>query len=328
LLRSELKPWAARSRRPRHQRKSRKTITMPIIVPEGHASAALLRSEGIEVLHQPPRHGSTLRVGLLNLMPDKIGTEVQFARLLGTTRRHVELVPALPRSYRSTQEAAGLYARWSEKSLPRRLDGLIVTGAPLERLPFEDVAYWRELVCICNWATGNVGSTLYICWAAFAALYMFHGVRTRVMPYKISGVFQQQVMDPRDPLTAGLGAAFPCPVSRYAEVAVHDVPWGRGLTCLAQSLESGLCLVADGARNAHYMFNHLEYDAETLKLEYLRDRASRAGTAIPQNYLPNDDISSAPPLVWRRPAEKLFANWLTVVATRAHHAADLGRSAA
>ncbi len=112
-------------------------------------------------------------------------------------------------------------------------------------------------------------------------------------------------------LTARLGATFPYPVSRHAEIDVHDVPWRRGLTCLAQSPKSGFCLVADAPRNAHYMFNHLEYDADTLKIEYLRDCARRAGTAVPQNYLPNGDMSKAPSLAWRRPAEKLFANWLT-----------------
>jgi homoserine O-succinyltransferase len=155
-------------------------------------------------------------------------------------------------------------------------------------------------------------------------------VRIRVLPHKLSGVFQQQVMETGDPLTAGLGATFPCPVSRHAEAEVCDVPWRRGLTCLAQSSESALCLVADTTCNAHYMFNHLEYDADTLKLEYLRDCARRPGTALPRNYLPNDDMSKAPPLVWRRPAEKLFANWLAIFAARqrAHPAADLGRSAA
>jgi homoserine O-succinyltransferase len=303
---------------------------VPIILPDGLASAALLRREGIEVLHRPPRQGSVLRVGFLNLMPDMTGTEIQFARLLGATRRHVELVLALPPSYRCGHEGTGLYARWGETSLPRRLDGLIVTGAPLEHLPFEDVAYWRELVRICDWAASNVSSTLYICWAAFAALYTFHGVRTRILPHKISGVFQQQVTETTDPLTAGLGATFPCPVSRHAEVEVHDVPWRRGLTCLAHSSESGLCLVADSPRNAHYMFNHLEYDADTLKLEYLRDRARRAGTALPQNYLPNGDVSEAPPLVWRRSAEKLVANWLAILTARqrAHSAAGRARSAA
>ena len=137
-------------------------------------------------------------------------------------------------------------------------------------------------------------------------------------------------MDPSDPLTAGLGATFRCPVSRHAEVAADDVPWRRGLDCLAQSSQSGLCLVADAPRNAHYMFNHLEYDADALKREYLRDRRRRMDVSVPQNYLPNDDVSKAPPLVWRQPAEKLFANWLAMLAARrrARPAADLGRSAA
>ena len=289
---------------------------MPIILPEGLAAAASLRREGIEVLNQPSRQRPWLRVGLLNLMPNMTSSEMQFARLLATTRHDVELVLALPPSYRIGHEGARLYARWGETSLPRELDGLIVTGAPLEHLPFEDVTYWRELVRICDWAANDVGSTLYICWAAFAALYTFHGVRKRMLPQKISGIFQQRVIETGDPLTAGLGTTFPCPVSRHAEVEAHDVPWQRGLSCLAESSESGLCLLADPARNAHYMFNHLEYDAETLKLEYLRDRARRAGTTLPQNYLPNGDLSQTPPLVWRRPAEMLFANWLAILAAR------------
>ena len=261
-------------------------------------------------------------------MPDTTKTEVQFARLIGATRRHVELVLALPPSYRPGYEATRLYARWSEAAPPRQLDGLIVTGAPLEHLSFEDVTYWRELVWICDWAASNVGRALYVCWAAFAALYRFHGVRTRILPQKISGVFQQKVLATTDPLMAGLGASFPCPASRHSEVDVHDVPWRRGLTCLAKSSESGLCLIADASRNAHYMFNHLEYDADTLKLEYLRDRMRRTGTALPQNYLPNDDVSELPPLRWRRPAEKLFANWLASLEARTHPAAYLDRSAA
>jgi homoserine O-succinyltransferase len=298
---------------------------MPIILAEQSASAPVLRSEGIEVFHEPPPHRPTLRVGLLNLMPDKLITEVQFARLLGASRHDVELVVAVPRSYRSRHDVPRSYQRWCDTSLPPRLDGLIVTGAPLEHLPFEDVAYWRDLAYIFEWATSNVGDTLHICWAAFAALYIFHGVRTRLRPYKIFGVFQQQVMDARNALTSGMGATFPCPVSRYASVESYDLPWRRGLICLAQSRETGLCLVADAACSAHYMFNHLEYDADTLKLEYFRDRARRAEAILPRNYLPNDDLSKARPLVWCRPAEKLFANWLSILAKHAHQTTDPGR---
>ena len=223
---------------------------------------------------------------------------------------------ALPLSHRFGHEGTALYQRWSESCLPSSLDGLIVTGAPLEHLPFEDVTYWRELAGICDWAARSVGGTLYICWAAFAALYAFHGVRTRMLPRKISGIFQQWIVERGDPLTSGLGANFPCPVSRHAEVEALVLPWRRGLTLLAQSPESGLCLVADAPKHAHYMFNHLEYDADTLKREYLRDRARRADADVPENYLPDGDVSKIPPLVWRRPAERLFANWLSILAER------------
>jgi homoserine O-succinyltransferase/O-acetyltransferase len=288
---------------------------MPIILPEGLASAALLRREGIEVLRRPPS-GGALRIGLLNLMPDKARTEVQFARLLGATRRSVELVPALPASYRPGVEGTERYVRWGGTSLPRNLDGLIVTGAPLEHVPFTDVVYWRELVQICDWAAAHVESTIYVCWAAFAALHWFHGVPLRMLPRKLSGIFEQQVADAEHPLMAGLGAAFPCPVSRHAEVTAHDVPWRRDLICLAQSPRSGLCLIADEGRRAFHMFNHLEYDADTLKLEYLRDRSRRADVPAPENCWPDDDTSQPPPLTWRRPAETLFANWLAMLAAR------------
>jgi len=294
---------------------------MPIILPEGLASAAALRREGIDVLHRPPRHGAVLRIGFVNLMPDMTRTEIQFARLLGATRRHVELVLGLPPSYRPGRAGTEHYARWDGASLPRGLDGLIVTGAPLEQLPFEHVSYWRELAAICDWAAIEVGSTLYVCWAAFAALYRFHGVRQRVLPRKLSGVFRQHVVDVTDPLVAGLGATFSCPVSRHAEVVGHDVPWRRGLARLAHSPQSGLCLVADAPQSAYYLFNHLEYEADTLMLEYQRDRAHHADAALPRNYLPNDDVSAAPPLVWRRPAERIFANWLAILASRHTEAA-------
>src|SRR5436309_1030754 len=198
---------------------------MPIILPDGLASAALLRREGVDVLDRAPRQGAVLRVGLLNLMPEMTRTEMQFGRLLGATRHHVEVVLAVPQSYRRGHVETAFYSRWDETSLPHRLDGLIVTGAPLEHLPFEDVRYWRELMSIYDWAAANVGSTLYICWAAFAAMYKFHGVRTRVLPHKMSGIFQQEILDPNDPLISGLGATFHCPVSRHAEIETRDMPW-------------------------------------------------------------------------------------------------------
>src|SRR5262249_11044005 len=144
----------------------------------------------------------------------------------------------------------------------------------------------------------------------------FHDVPMRILPKKLSGIFEQQVTDLHEPLTCRLGTTFPCPVSRHADVGIQDVPWRRGLICLAQSPQSGLCLIADDRRGALYMFNHLEYDADTLKLEYLRDRSRRAGVPLPQNYWPQDDVSRPPPLIWRRSAERLFANWLAILATR------------
>src|SRR4029453_7534624 len=204
-------------------------------------------------------------------MPKKSRTEVQFARLLGAPGREVGLVLGLPVSYRAGVTGMEHYARWGKASVPRNLDGLIVTGAPLEHVPFDDVVYWRDLVAICDWAAAHVSSTFYVCWAAFAALHRFHGVPMRILSQKLSGIFEQQVMKAQAPLTARFGTSFSCPVSRHAEVSVDDVPWQKDLVCLARSPRSGLCLIADERCNAFYMLNHLKYDADTLKLEYLRD---------------------------------------------------------
>jgi homoserine O-succinyltransferase/O-acetyltransferase len=291
---------------------------MPIILPDGLAAADLLRAEGIEVLHRSPRAGETLRIGLLNLMPDMLSTEMQFARLLAAADRHVEIVLAVPSSYRVGRESTALYQRWGETSLPHRLDGLIVTGAPLELIPFEDVRYWRELACIFDWATRSVGSTFYVCWAAFAAMYLFHGTPKRVLPHKLSGVFQQQVVETTDPLMRGLTGSFPCPVSRHAAVEARDVPWHRGLSRLAWSLEAGLCLIGDGPLNGYYMFNHLEYDAHTLRLEQLRDNPGLASDRSPSSEL----ISRGEDRIWRVAAEAVFANWLAVASGQTHLAGD------
>jgi len=301
---------------------------MPIILPDTLPSAALLRHEDVDIVRKPRLRHPTVRVGLLNLMPDKIRTEMQFARLLGASDHQVELVLAVPAGYPSRHEDTRMYARWSSKSPPPDLDGLIVTGAPLEHLAFEDVTYWRNLVWLFDWATKNSCKTFCICWASFAALCLRHNVRAQLLPYKISGIFKQHVLEAKHPLMLGFPAKFPCPVSRYSEIHPQDVPWSKNLTCLVYSLESGLCLISNADHNAIYMFNHLEYEAETLKREYLRDRDCRAGINVPKSYFPNGDLSKIPPDNWRGAAEKLFANWLATLTIGAHPTVQLTRSAA
>jgi homoserine O-succinyltransferase len=262
-----------------------------------------------------------LRIALLNLMPTKAATETQFARLLGSTPFPVALTLVVPDSYepRNTpaEHLAAFYERWSRVRY-RTFDGLIVTGAPVETLPFEEVAYWRELTAVFDWARSHVRRTYHVCWGAQAALHHFHGVPKRGLAAKMFGVFRHRVAArPDHPLFRGFGDGFVTPVSRHTEVRAADLPRDAGLEVLADSPEAGLCLVEDRPRRALYMFNHLEYDADTLGDEYRRDLRAGRPIAAPRHYFPGDDPARPPANTWRPFAHLLFRNWLGEMARSA-----------
>lgn len=291
---------------------------MSIVLPPDLPASRQLDAEGLPVL-RPEEAGarSRLRVGLLNLMPDKQAAELQFARLLAGSPACVELVllRIATHAARTTRPAhlRRFYRTW--QAVRRQgLDGLIVTGAPLERLPFESVDFWPEFTRLADWAEGAVGRTLFICWAAQAALYHRHGVPKRLRRSKAFGVYQQQVCAPDAAVLSGLAPGFPAPVSRYSELDPADLPAGRGLRLLACNRETGASLVADPGRRGLYMLDHLEYGPRTLRREYLRDRLRGLATAPPVND-PADALArhvSGHP--WRAHAEMLFRNWLDDVA--------------
>ena len=286
---------------------------MAIILPDGLSAGAILRAEGIEVLNDRRPGRRPLHVGLLNLMPDKPATECQFARLLGRGPRDVELVLMHPATHRPrntpADHLADFYRPWHAVTR-EGLDGLIVTGAPVELMPFAKVDYWPELCRILDWARHGVRSSFHVCWAAQAALYRFHGVGKRVLPAKRFGVFTQRVTAPESPLAAGLPAWFSVPVSRHTESLIDEIPWKAGLVPVALSDESGLCLLEDAGNRAVYAFNHFEYDADTLAREYRRDLAAGEANRLPQGYFPGDDPNAAPVNTWRAAATMLFENWL------------------
>lgn len=289
---------------------------MSIALPIGLPARSILAAEGVEVLSGDELHrrgGGPLRICLVNLMPNKIVTETQLCRLLGATAIPVALTLCLPDSYRSkttpASHLASFYRPWSAIR-DQRFDGLVVTGAPIETLPFEDVTYWSELTAILDWATSRVASSLYICWAAQAALYRFRGVPKHALAKKLSGVFDQSVASADARLVSGFGEAFPVPVSRYTEVRAADLPAAAGLTVLADSPDTGLCLLEDRDNRAVYMFNHLEYDAGTLREEFLRDRLAGKPADIPANYFPDDDPARPAQNIWRPFGHLLFSNWL------------------
>ena len=264
---------------------------MPIKIPSDLPGRATLEAEGVSVigaadaLRQDIR---ALRIALLNLMPDKIRTETQFARLLGAGPLQVELTLLRTGSYRAKhvheRHLLDFYRTWDELQ-GEKFDGLIVTGAPIERMPFEEVAYWPELVRIMDWAASNVQESLFVCWGAQAALYHRYGTPKHELAAKLFGIYAQKAAVKGHPLLTGMDDEFAIPVSRYTEVREAELPQGAGLRVLARSEATGLSLVEDPARRSLYMFDHVEYDARTLGDEYRRDAERGEGTRPPEGVL-------------------------------------------
>jgi len=289
---------------------------MPVKLPEGLPARQLLEEEGVGFFDDSDarRWGiRPLRVAVLNLMPDKQATELQLARLLGSTPTPVELTLLTTESYKPTRAPAGhidaFYTTWKEIR-QQRTDGLIVTGAPVAHLKFEEIRYWRELRRILSWARQNVSNALYICWGAQAALYHFHGVTRHALPAKMFGVFPQRIIAPNASILNGFQGGFWTPVSRHSEVRAADIPEDRGLKVLAESSESGICLIEDQGCHAHYMFNHLEYETDTLDAEYRRDLANGNPIHVPEHYYVDDDAGELPINRWRLYAYLFFSNWI------------------
>lgn len=292
---------------------------MPIKIPDELPARLKLEAEGIPVMGVSDADRQDirpLRIGLLNLMPNKIQTETQIARLLGASPLQVELslIRITDHVSRNTprEHLSAFYRSWSDAK-PNCFDGLIITGAPLETIPFEAVSYWSELCTIFDWARTNVHRTLTICWAAQAALYHSYGIPKHAVSPKISGLYHHKLSHVASPYVRGFSDEFLVPVSRRSETLAADIPPNIGLKILARSKEAGLCLIEDPARRTLHMFNHLEYDRETLRDEYERDLAIDGRTSKPRQYFPNDDPSLLPPNSWRSHANLLFANWINEI---------------
>ncbi len=289
---------------------------MPIKVPDNLPAQAALEEEGVLLITERAALRQDVRpleIALLNLMPDKIKTETQISRLLGATPLQIELTLVTTSSYApnniSAEHMLAFYQPWEEVR-GRKFDGLIITGAPIETLPFQDVVYWRELTQILDWSQSHIQETYNICWAGQAALQHFHNVPKHLLPQKMFGVFPHRVRGGRDGLLRGFNDEISVPVSRHTEVRREDLPAEGGLTVLLESDEAGLCLVRDEARRQTYMFNHLEYDTAALADEYHRDVAAGAAIELPVNYFPDDDPARAPVNRWRAHGSLLIGNWI------------------
>ena len=292
---------------------------MPIKVPDNLPAKATLENEGVLLITEQVAVRQDVRpleIALLNLMPEKIKTETQISRLLGATPLQIELTLVTTSTYApkntSAEHMLAFYRPWDEVR-ERKFDGLIITGAPIETLPFQEVAYWPELTQILDWSQSHVQETFDICWAGQAALQHFYGVPKYELPEKMFGVFPYNVIGGSDGLLRGFNDEIAVPVSRYTEVRREDLPDVPGLSVLLDSDETGPCLIRDEARRHIYMFNHLEYDSTTLADEFHRDVAAGMEIKLPANYFPQDDPARPPVNKWRAHANVLISNWVNVL---------------
>ncbi|WP_306119522.1 MULTISPECIES: homoserine O-succinyltransferase [unclassified Roseitalea] len=292
---------------------------MPIKIPDALPARETLQREGVMVMDE---HTATrqdirpLQIGLLNLMPNKIRTETQIARLVGSTPLQVELTLVRIGSHEakntSREHLIAFYETW-EEIRHRKFDGFIVTGAPIETLPFEEVTYWPELQAIFDWTVTNVHSSFFICWGAMAAAWHFHRVPKHTLDTKAFGVYRHRNLNPSSPYLAGFSDDFQISVSRWTEVRREDLPADGRLEVLMESAETGLCLLHERFGNRLYIFNHIEYDSGTLAEEYFRDVKAGTPIAVPHNYFPQDNPQAPPLNRWRSHAFLLFGNWINQV---------------
>ena len=291
---------------------------MPITLPEDLPAFSVLHREGVMVMGEDRAARQDirpLRIGLLNLMPKKIQTETQFARLVGATPLQIDLhLIRMTEHQTKTTAAAHMEAFYRPFSEVRaeRFDGLIITGAPVEHLPYEDVTYWDELREVFDWTQTNVHSTFGVCWGGMAMAYHFHGIDKHMLPEKAFGCFRHANRAPASPYLNGFSDDCIVPVSRWTEMRRDDMQ-ASGLTVLLDSWEVGPCLVEDTDHDALYIFNHLEYDSDTLKEEYERDAATGRDTGMPVNYFPGNDPRLPPLNRWRSHAHLLYGNWINQI---------------
>lgn len=291
---------------------------MPIKLPSDLPAYDVLTREGVMVMDEELASRQDirpLRIGLLNLMPKKIQTETQFARLIGATPLQIELNLIRMTEHQSRNTSAShmeAFYRPFQEVKDQKFDGLIITGAPIEHLPFEEVSYWDELCEVMDWTQTNVHSTFGVCWGGMAMVHHFHGVPKHLLDHKAFGCFRHRNLAPASPYLRGFSDDFVIPVSRWTEVRQDDIDRaGGGLSTLLGSDEVGPCLVEDPAHRALYIFNHFEYDSGTLKEEYDRDVASGSAINVPLNYYPGDDPSRDPQNRWRSHAHLLYGNWIS-----------------
>ncbi len=292
---------------------------MPIKIPANLPAFDILRDEGVMVMSDAQAARQDIRplqIGLLNLMPKKIQTETQFSRLVGATPLQIELTLIRMTGHRSRNTSAvhmDSFYQSFQSVKARKLDGLIITGAPIEHLEFEDVNYWEEMKEVMDWTQTNVHSTFGVCWGGMAMINHFHGVQKHMLDHKAFGCFRHQNEAPASPYLNGFSDDFVIPVSRWTEMRRDEIDAAKGLDVLLGSDDVGPCLVEDRAHRALYIFNHFEYDSQTLKEEYDRDVAQGTAINVPVNYYPDDNPNNPPENRWRSHGHLLYGNWINQI---------------
>jgi len=289
---------------------------MPIKIANGLPAHKALESENVFVMTEDRAIAQDIRplnILILNLMPTKIEKETQLLRLLSNSPLQIEVELLQVKSHKSkntSQEHMLKFYKTFDEICDKRYDGLIVTGAPVENMEFEEVDYWDELCSIFEWSKKNVYSTFHICWGAQAALYYHYGVPKYPLEEKLFGVFPHKSLDPYHPLMRGLDEKFYVPHSRHTENRMNDIALVKDLQIISYSEQAGVHLISDMDCRNFYATGHSEYDRETLAKEYFRDVNKGLDIKVPFNYFPDDDPNMIPPVTWRGTANLLFTNWL------------------
>lgn len=289
---------------------------MPIKIQENLPAIQVLESENIFVMTNQRAMTQDIRplkIIILNLMPTKIDTETQLLRLLSNTPLQID-VELMQMSTHTSKNTPSSHIHTFYKSFAEikeeKYDGMIITGAPVENMPFEEVDYWDELCEIMSWSRRNVYSTMHICWGAQAGLYFHFGIPKYQLPQKLSGIFSHHVLENHHPLVRGFDDIFYAPHSRNTETRETDIDKHDDLIILTTSDEAGIHIAANKNGRQFFVTGHLEYDQDTLAKEYFRDEKKGLHPLLPKNYFPNDNSALSPPFVWRSHANLLFINWI------------------
>ena len=289
---------------------------MPINIPDRLPAAKVLAEENIFFLRQKRAMKQDIRpleILIMNLMPDRITTETQLLRLIGNTPIQTEITLIHPKTHvcqHTAKDHLLTFYKNFDDIKHRKFDGLIITGAPVENLKFEEVNYWEELKELMNWSKKNVTSTLHICWAAQAGLYYHFGIKKYPVPKKVFGVFEHKKPKVHYRLLRGFDDVYFVPHSRHTEVRKSDIKKVGGLEIISESKESGVYIVKTKNGKQIFVTGHSEYDPLTLKKEYDRDIGKGMKIDVPKNYYPNDDPTKEPTVKWRAHSHLLFANWM------------------